>query len=275
MMPPQQSPVTPQSTPIPAQVCGTHSPTHRLLFPHAVQEVPASIGQVPQSSMFPHPSDAAPHWSPSPAQVFGQQPVALHTPGLPVPHAPGPPQVSPAGQVPQSMTLPQPSPVWPQLAPSCAHVAGAQIEPPVPPLPGPAEPVEGAPPLPPAVEGAPPVELDEAVPPPPLVLEVEAVAALAVAEALSIATLPLHAPIAATAASDAPVKRWSKDERDMMRGMITGTVPPPRPSAGRKHEATHAAEASGVRRSRSICGSSGASRGRASIAASSARTAAS
>ncbi len=113
------------------------------------------------------------------------------------------PQVWPAGQVPHSMTLPQPSLASPQSNWSFAQVVGQQSQPPpVPPVP--VELVAGAPPVPVVVvlvelvAGAPPVLVVVVL----VLVLVLPVAPPALLEAPAVATVPLHAPIAATATSE-------------------------------------------------------------------------
>ena len=79
-------------------------PPQTWLPPHVV--CPAG-----QQSMMPlHVSVAMPQLKPCCAQVFGTQTGAPQMPGVPPP-----PQVWLAGQVPQLIELPHPSPCMPQL----------------------------------------------------------------------------------------------------------------------------------------------------------------
>jgi hypothetical protein len=92
------------------------------LFPPQMLAPPppqnCGLVQVPQLMRPPQPSAAWPQFWPAGHVVAGTQgtPPSGFSPVLP-PHwlKPPPPQNWDAGQVPQSMTLPQPSPVEPQL----------------------------------------------------------------------------------------------------------------------------------------------------------------
>src|SRR6185436_6357893 len=79
--------------------------------PPPPQVSPAAL-QAGQSSVPPQPSPILPqYWPLGRVQVSFWQPTGVepHTPGVPPP-----PQVCPLGQPPQSLVLPQPSPIRPQ-----------------------------------------------------------------------------------------------------------------------------------------------------------------
>jgi hypothetical protein len=126
---PQPSPATPQLNPSCAHVNGqhpgkVHCPTCvPLQPPHSIP-----IGHMPQFRTLPQPSLCMPHMKPCWAQVFEQQAGSPQTPGVPAPHAPGPPQVWPEGHLPHWIVFPQPSSVEPQSRPSSSHVFGVQAQ---------------------------------------------------------------------------------------------------------------------------------------------------
>jgi hypothetical protein len=110
---PHPSPAGPQPIFCTPHDRGTHAPPSGA--PHCPEMPPppqvSPVGQVPHSIALPHPSPAGP------------QPIfctphdrGTHAPPSGAPHCPGtppPPQVCPAGQVPQFRAFPQPSPAGP------------------------------------------------------------------------------------------------------------------------------------------------------------------
>ncbi len=108
----------------------THGgPAHWFAMPPAPQVSPE--GHVPQSAVTPpQPSATTPHIAPASEHVrFVHTPLPL--PASPeLPHwkwTPLPPQVSPVGQLPQSIVPVQPSPIRPHIACSDAQVLSPQL----------------------------------------------------------------------------------------------------------------------------------------------------
>ncbi len=125
--PPHPSPAGPQLKPWAAHVRGMHAPLS--MAPHCPFAPPPpqvwSEGHVPHARVPPQPSPAGPHAMFCAAHVVGWQQEPPQTLGLP--SSPPPHTWQPTVQVPQSSVPPQPSEGEPQLAPSCAQVAGVHV----------------------------------------------------------------------------------------------------------------------------------------------------